>query len=115
MRICCPLVGDITMLQTIFLEKIRGAWLRTFREATTFRLLPGAQNPPSPWYLSEATELLCRLEAIAHLEVSAMTGWSVAHLLVQAKCGHTHTEGGIFSQFSSQGEEKRSLGSQNSA
>ena len=24
MRVCCPLVGDITMLQTIFLEKIRG-------------------------------------------------------------------------------------------
>ena len=65
--------------------------------------------------MSEAAELLRGPEAMAHLEVSAVTGWPVAHLLVQTKCGHTHTEGGIFSQLSSQGEEKRSLGSQNSA
>lgn len=63
MRVCCPLVGIITILQRIFLEK-HGSWLRASSEVTTF-LLEHPSPSPNPWYL--------RL-------VSCFGGWKSQHI-----------------------------------
>lgn len=64
MRVCCPLVGIITILQRIFLEKIRGVGA-----GPLVKLPLSCGNSPGQPLASEAGELLWGLEAIAHLSV----------------------------------------------